>query len=102
MKADDESDANIKPMLNVRRQWNDWRIARVRLRDFSDAHMSDECGGVRQRAPRMFLHGYIWCDAIVDGEVGHSCTHGRGPHRIKVCVLKKDNPPEVYDAALQS
>jgi hypothetical protein len=27
----------------------------------------------------------------IDGEIGHSCRHGPPPHRIKVCMTKKDN-----------
>jgi len=101
MTATDEvTDTGSDVFLQVRRQWNDWRIATVKLRDFSGAHMSDQSGGVHRRSPRPFLHGYIWCDAIVEGELAHSCSHGRGPHRIKVCVVKKDNPPAVYRAAL--
>ena len=33
----------------------------------------------------------VRCDAALEGEVSHSCLHGDGPHRIKVCVVAKDN-----------
>lgn len=76
----------------VRRQWNDCRIGKVLLDDISGLHWTDESGGVRARAPRPFLHGYIMCDRILEGEISHSCSHGYGPHEIKVCIVKKDNP----------
>jgi hypothetical protein len=33
----------------------------------------------------------VWCDAMVSGELAHSCRHGAGPHQIKMCVTKKGN-----------
>jgi len=51
------------------------------------------------RAPREFIHGYVFCDDMVAGELAHSCRHGNGPHRIKVCVVKKDNAA-VFDRIL--
>ena len=53
-------------------------------------------GGVKARARREFIHGYVWCNAALDGSVAHSCRHGEGPHRIKVCVVKKDNTLSVF------
>jgi hypothetical protein len=47
------------------------------------------------KAPQPFIHGYVWCTDL-DGEIAHSCRHGSGPHRIKVCVVKKDNSKEVW------
>ena len=82
-----------EPSVWVRRQWNDWRKARVRVRDLQGLHMTDTSGGINVRAPRDFLHGYIWCNQLLEGELAHSCSHGAGPHRIKVCVIKKDNIP---------
>jgi len=80
----------------VRRQWNDWRQACFRLDDVEGLDFSDTSGGVVARAPRKFLHGYVACDAMLEGDLAHSCRHGNGPHRIKVCIVKKDNSKEVY------
>jgi len=82
---------NEHPEIVVRRQWNDWRTATYRLQDFESPHWDNTSGGVGAPAPRLFIHGYVWCDGAIDGEVAHSCSHGEGPHRIKVCVVKKDN-----------
>jgi hypothetical protein len=82
--------------VKVRRQWDDSRIATYRFEDVSGLHMSDVSGGIQARANRAYLCGYVLCDAALAGALPHSCGHGRGPHRIKVCVIKKDNPVRVY------
>ena len=38
-----------------------------------------------------YLHGYVWCDAMITGAVAHSCRHGPPPHHIKVCITRIDN-----------
>lgn len=78
-------------MVNVRRQWNDWSEAVYRLSDIAGLHWDNVSGGVQARAPRSFVHGYVMCDEMVSGAISHSCQHGKGPHRIKVCIVKKGN-----------
>lgn len=85
----------------VRRQWNDYRQATYRLEDFSGARWDTVSGGVQATATQPFIHGYVWCDAMIDGSLGHSCQHGAGPHHIKVCVVKKDNAAAVYAKLLE-
>ena len=87
------------PIITVRRQWNDWRQARYRLSDLSDFQMDDTSGGVWAVAPRPFLHAFVWCNRMIDGELAHSCNHGPPPHRIKICIVKKDNTKEIYAVA---
>jgi hypothetical protein len=86
--------------VNVRRQWNDYRIAEVEITDLSYLHWDDTSGGVRARAPRPFIHGYISCDSY-NGDLAHSCLHGKGPHLIKVCITKTDNDKQVFAAVKQ-
>ena len=86
-------------IVQIRRHWNDWRIGTCELDDLSDLHWTDTSGGVCCRAPQPFIHAYIWCNKIA-GEVAHSCAHGDGPHNIKVCIVKKDNSPEIYTELL--
>jgi hypothetical protein len=90
-------------VVQVRRQWNDMdRIATYRLADMADLHWSRVSGGIGRRAPQAFLHAYVMCDAILSGDLAHSCRHGPPPHRIKVCITKKDNPaifPELIGIA---
>lgn len=74
------------PLVEVRRQWNDWRVAVYRLSDIDGPHWDSVSGGVNARAPREFLHAYVRCDGMISGEISHSCRHGRGPHNIKVCI----------------
>jgi len=45
----------------VRRQWNDYRVAKYPLESVGGIHWSDFSGGVQQRAPRYFLHGHVSC-----------------------------------------
>jgi hypothetical protein len=92
------SDDPNEPIVEVRRQWNDYRIGRCRLNDVEGLHWSDYGSGGFY-APQ--LHGYVFCDQIV-GEIGHSCQHGPPPHRIKVCITKRGNEaiwPAVLDCA---
>jgi hypothetical protein len=77
-------------MVIIRRQWNHWLTALVELADLEALHWDRVSGGVRAPAPQPFVHGFITCDKIKD-DFAHSCRHGEGPHRIKVCIVKKDN-----------
>lgn len=88
------------PIVRVRRQWNDWREAAYRFEDIAGLHWDTESGGINATAPQPFLHGYVMCDGMVSGELAHSCMHGKGPHRIKVCIVKKANEPEVFKRLL--
>ncbi len=64
-------------------------------------HWGDVSGGVNAKAPRRFPHGYVWCNEMIWGELDHSCRHGPGPHRIKVCIVKIDNK-EVWPQILKA
>ena len=77
--------------VQVRHQWNDWRLATFRIGDVSGWHWDNKSGGVNSIAPQFFVHAYVWCNAMLDGELAHSCSHGSGPHRIKVCLTKTGN-----------
>ncbi len=80
--------------VRVRRHWSDRKNeAVVRLRDLDDFHWDTQNGGGRFGGvtPRPFIHAYVPCDALLEGEVGHTCTEEPAPHRIKVCILKKGN-----------
>jgi len=91
----EEAGANVASgidVITVRRHWNDWRSATYRRTDVSELHWTNVSGGVRAPLPAPFVHGYVLCDAMISGELAHSCSHGPPPHSILVCVLKKDNP----------
>ena len=98
--------AEPAPVVWVRRQFNGRRRrAAFRLADVSGLHWSSRSGGKKRRANRPYLHGYVWCDAMIAGGVAHSCRHGPPPHRIKVCLTKVDNKtnwPEIERAALRA
>ena len=75
----------------MRRQFSSRKHAAYRIADVEEWHWSSMSGGVRRRANGYYLHGYVWCDAMIAGRLGHTCMHGPPPHRIKVCVTKKGN-----------
>ena len=81
--------------VRVRHHWSDrGSEAVVRLRDLDDFHWDKQTGGDGRFggvAPRPFIHAYVPCDALLEGEVGHTCTDEAAPHRIKVCILKQGN-----------
>jgi hypothetical protein len=89
MNADPTTQNDV--VVSVQRQWNDWRSATYWLSDVSDLHWSRMSGGVFAPAPQPFVHGYVWCNGMIHGELSHSCSHGPGPHRIKVCITKSSN-----------
>lgn len=96
-----EPSAADEPMVWVRRQWNGWDGARCRLAELEHPHWSQSSGGAvygfARRSPRPMVHGYVWCDAMLEGELAHSCEHGPAPHKVKVCVVAKDNDPKVME-----
>lgn len=81
------------PVVWVRRTFNNRRSRRAayRIADVTRLHWSSYSGGKRRRVNRPYLHGYVWCDAMITGILGHSCRHGPPPHHIKVCIVKVDN-----------
>ncbi len=80
----------------VRRSWRDSRVAVYRLEDVQDVHWSVG-QGLMARAPRHFLQGYVWCDGMVVGTLVHSGTLGPCPHRVPICIVKKDNERGVFE-----
>lgn len=82
--------------VHVRRQWNGWDGAIYRIEDLSGIHWSNISGGVRAPCPGYFLHAYVQCDGMLDGHLFHSGMHGRCPHEIKVCIVKKANSSAVF------
>ena len=60
------------------RQWNDYRQAKYRLENLRGVHWSNLSGGVRRPSPHYFLHAYVMCDGMVDGDLAHSYQMGLG------------------------
>jgi hypothetical protein len=81
--------------IYIRRQWNDWRIGEVEFDKISGLRWDFASGGVHAVSPQPFVYGYVDCTEV-KGEIGHSCAHGEAPHRIKVCIVKKDNEKETW------
>ena len=51
--------------VQVRRQWNSWRTAVYDLNHVENLHWDNMSGGVNAKAPRRFLHGYVWCNEMI-------------------------------------
>ncbi len=88
-------------LVTVRRQWNSPEIAQVYVADVANPLWDVAAGGTKETAPEAYLYGYIMCDAIVTGSIAHSCLHGTAPHSIKVCILRRDNAPRIYNHFLE-
>lgn len=84
-------------LVSVRRAWNSWEVAEVYVGDVTNPLWDVVGGGVKETPPEALIYGYIWCDAIVSGSIAHSCLHGTAPHSIKVCILRRDNSPRIYN-----
>lgn len=80
----------------VRRQPNNWRIATYFLNTIKDVHWDRISGGVGANTIQHFLHTYVDCEAMINGDIAHSGIHGPCPHVIKVCLVKKDNDPAAF------
>ena len=71
---------------------------KVPLDAFSLAGWGSRSGGLQRNTPGYFIFGYISCEAVIEGNVAHSGSHGWCPHRIKVCVTRSGNDPVVFEA----
>jgi hypothetical protein len=78
-------------LVCVQLEWDGWQTAEVRLTDLQNVHWLQPA-----RARRPFLHGYVSCATITTGEIPHDCERTKGPHMLRVCVLKRHNAPSVY------
>jgi len=71
--------------------------ARYRLTDLGQLHWDRASGGALPGVHRYSIHGYVFCDEMLNGGLDHSCAAGSGPHRIKVCVVAADNDRAVMN-----
>jgi hypothetical protein len=86
-------------VVEVRQEWNDWRIATYRLHHVSELRWSSRGGGTKRRTPQPFVHGYVMCNEKIGGELAHVCPLGGAPHRLKVCVTRTGNESIWKDVA---
>ena len=84
-------DFNDLPQARIRRDPTSSSVATVFLMDLDDWRFSSVSGGRPVRTEKAFLYAKIWCSELIDGNIGHSCAHGEGPHSIWVAVLPQDN-----------
>ena len=91
------SPLNDDSIIYVRRQPTDWKTASVYYRDLEDFRWDMVTGGIGIKTSNLHLFAYMWCNKVIEGEISHSGIHGPCPHRIKVCILKIDNPKTFKD-----
>jgi hypothetical protein len=84
MTTDDEL------IVPVRRAWNGWQTAEVRLGELHGIHWHQPAG-----APRPLIHAYVDCTRT-QGQIAHDCGTTPAPHRLLVCVLKRHAMPIAY------
>jgi hypothetical protein len=87
--------------LRIRRHWNE-PGTRVRRGDLAGLYRDSTTRLPRARSRPLVTHGLVACDAVLEGELGHSCagaTRTR-PHLLQVCVLPADNEPSVFAEVL--
>ena len=56
----------------------------------------DNTSAGKLKHTRIFTYGFVLCEDILDGEIGHSCFRGSKSHSIKVCIIKKYTKDSVY------
>jgi hypothetical protein len=81
-------------LVTVRPEWNAWRTAMVRWTDLEGVHWSQPTG-----APRQLLHAYVSPRKLLSGNILDQ-AHAGSP-RIKVCLLRCDTLPSVFQALAQ-
>lgn len=84
-----------KKYVFIKRQPNDMGIAKVLFENLQEVHWDNISGGIHAKSGQDILYGYIYCDQIIEGEIGHSCAHGNFPHYIKVFIPMKYNDKDI-------
>jgi len=80
-----------EPTVWVREWWKEPDTdAKYRVSALEDVHW-DDAHDWSYREPLMLVHAYVWCNAMLEGSLLHSCTPGDAPHRLKVCVTERRN-----------
>ena len=87
-------------LLYIRRQWNDKKTSAVRFEELHNPYWDDISGEMLQRAPRPFIHGYVWCMDAED-QTAHLPAHEDGTRWVKVCVLGRDNDRDTFRRLLE-
>lgn len=116
-----------EPSVWVRRRWNDPWKARYSVDNVRNVHWGRLSPGALA-LPQPFLHGYVWFHEMVESDPAQSGTHepcpysgtdaccaydrtawscpwsrtqALCPHSVEVCIVKKDNDPEVFRLLLE-
>jgi hypothetical protein len=87
-------------LVYVRRQWNDKKASAVPFDQFHNPYWDDISGEVMQRAPQLFIHGYVWWSDAQD-QIAHWHVNEECMHWVKVCVVRRDNNRVTFKRLLE-
>jgi len=83
-------------IVHVRRHWNDQHGDFVHVDKLGGFHWSSSESSIGLPSPRPMINAYVWCDDAPG--LPHPRVFGECPHRIKACIVKKLQTPEVFNA----
>ena len=72
----------------------------VHMNNIRGLRWDNTLAGTMKRT-RIFPYGFVDCNDIVDGEVGHSCFRGSKSHSIKICIIRKYTKDSVYNLLVE-
>lgn len=85
-----------EPLVSVRRQLTDWRVAKFRPADIRGLRWEKPGKNAKGLAAGPLLSGQVSCDDVVEGELVHTGSYGPCPHAMKVHIAKKENDPRLF------
>lgn len=88
-------------LVTVRRRWNDPASATARAASLLGLRLRSDPGSMCGPRDRPFLYARIWCDHLSGAGPLHLCQAASAPHELEVCILQRDNPPELYADLLE-
>jgi len=86
----------VDGLVTVRRRWNDPGSSRAPRSALRELTIRNDPGGVCGLFERPFLHARVWCDHLVGEQNLHRCEPATAPHELEICILERDNLPEIY------
>jgi len=89
----EELTSNVR--VAIKQSPMDVRLGFVHMDNIHSLRWDNTSAGTLEHT-RIFPYGFVLCNQILDGEVGHSCFRKSKSHYIKVCIIKKYTKASVY------
>jgi hypothetical protein len=83
-------------MLSIKRLPRDSAKAECAVADIRRPYWANTYGETPSATGHRFLFGFVSCDAVVSGELAHSCGSETRPHEVQVCIPKVGNDATAY------